>query len=150
MFSWCRLNTFDDLLIAFYQPIIFSHYFLLSLSTRTTLYHQSFCPLNGELCLCHSEVNHSQCWSAGKGSPEGRLYQPPISSITQPGQPNARCQLHIQTCCSDMQLCLCSGEGLTPAIACFTTWQKRPGRMERIHVIILQLWALFNLEIQSL
>lgn len=38
MFSWSRLNTFDDLLIAFYQPIIFSHYFLLSLSQRGQRY----------------------------------------------------------------------------------------------------------------
>ncbi len=93
MFIWHRLNIFDELLIPFHHYCILSHSFLLSLSTRTTLYHQSFCPLDSELCLCHSEVNHSQCWSAGEDSPEGRLYQPPISSITPP-----RCQLLKKTC----------------------------------------------------
>lgn len=42
----------------------------------------------------------------------------------------------------------CAGEALTPAIACFLTWQRGP---ETVHLIILQLWVLlvqvWNLEI---
>lgn len=40
----------------------FSHRHALLVSVRTERDHQSCCPANGELCVCHSEVNHSQLW----------------------------------------------------------------------------------------
>lgn len=133
MFIWCRLNTFDDLFIPFHHHIIPSHSFLLSLSTRTALYHQSFCPLNGELCLCHSEVNHSQCWSVGEGSPTSH----PSHQSHSLGSPTLAARSTTSSASARVR-------------TCFLTWQKRPGRMERIHVITLQLWARLNSEMKSL
>lgn len=40
----------------------FSHSHALVVYVRTERDHQSCCPANGELCVCHSEVNHSQLW----------------------------------------------------------------------------------------
>lgn len=40
----------------------FSHWHTLLVSVRTERDHQSCCPANGERCVCHREVNHSQLW----------------------------------------------------------------------------------------
>lgn len=73
-----------------YTPFFsFSHRHALLVSVRTEQDHQSCCPANGELCVCHSEVNHSQLgvvlWPVLRASRSGHpSHQSPNPGIALP------------------------------------------------------------------
>lgn len=120
MFIWCRLDTFDDLLIPFHHHIILSHSFLLSLSQRGQRY----------------TINRSVLLMVSSACATVRLITLNAGVLERPVLPATHLINHTL--------------GASSASARVRTWQKRPGRMERIHVITLQLWARLNSEIKSL
>lgn len=93
-------------------------------SMRTTQCHLSFCPHNGEFCLCHSEVNHSHCRSVGEVKPEGQLNHAPISSITH--RPGSRTLCASSTTKPNAVICSSADELASACWASLLGWRCDP------------------------